>query len=81
MSEGGSWKGLLCSFIGSTITNIPSVNLGVQPNANDDAELSNWSRSFLKLCIYLFSVDCICKCVCGVFPEVFTCVHLDSLRS
>lgn len=37
MSEGGSWKGLLCSFIGSTITNIPSVNLAVQHNTNDDA--------------------------------------------
>lgn len=29
VSEGGSWKGLQCSFIGSTITNIPSVNLAV----------------------------------------------------
>lgn len=37
MSEGGSWKGLLCSFIGSTIKNIPSVNLAVQHNTNDDA--------------------------------------------
>lgn len=29
VSEGGSWKGLLCSFIGSTITTIPSANLAV----------------------------------------------------
>lgn len=30
VSEGGSWKGLLCSFIGSTITTIPSASLAVQ---------------------------------------------------
>lgn len=35
MSEGGSWKGLLRSFIGSTITTIPSTNLAVQHYTSD----------------------------------------------
>lgn len=63
VSEGGSWKGLLCSFIGSTITNIPSVNLAVQHNTNDDALA-------LELRHFFFGV-----CMCGVFEEVFTAVH------
>lgn len=54
MSEGGSWKGLLCSFIGSTIKNIPSVNLAVQHNTNDDA---------LALEPFYFFWCCTCVCL------------------
>lgn len=36
MSEGGSWKGLLCIFIGSTITTIPTANLAVPHYASGD---------------------------------------------
>lgn len=46
VTEGGSWKGLLCSFIGSTITNIPSVNLAVQHNTDDDALAPELSQTF-----------------------------------
>lgn len=82
VSEGGSWKGLLCSFIGSTITNIPSVNLAVQHNTNDDA-LALELRLFILF--YFFGV-CMRACMCGVFEEVFTAVHgymqlLESLHS
>lgn len=58
VSEGGSWKGLLCSFIGSTITNIPSVNLAVQHNTNDDAlapELRQFFFFFLYACVYVWT--------------------------
>lgn len=54
VSEGGSWKGLLCSFIGSTIKNIPSVNLAVQHNTNDDA---------LALEPFYFFWCCTCVCL------------------
>lgn len=71
MSEGGSWKGLLCSFIGSTITNIPSVNLAVQHNTNDDALALELGQTFFIFLVFL----CVCVCVCGVFEEVFTAVR------
>lgn len=38
VSEGGSWKGLLCIFIGSTITTIPTANLAV-PHCTSGDEL------------------------------------------
>lgn len=69
VSEGGSWKGLLCSFIGSTITNIPSVNLAVQHNTNDDA-LAPELRQFF----FFFGVS-MRVCMCGLFEEVFTAAH------
>lgn len=34
--EGGSWKGLLCSFIGSTVTTVPTANLAVLHHASAD---------------------------------------------
>ena len=76
MSEGGSWKGLLCTFIGSTITNIPSVNLAVQHNTDhhgdddddDDALALELGRTF-----YFFGV-CTHVCVC-----VHSCVSLHTL--
>lgn len=33
VSEGGSWKGLLCSFIGSTATTVATANLAVLHHA------------------------------------------------
>lgn len=65
MSEGGSWKGLLCSFIGSTITNIPSVNLAVQHNTNDDALALELGQTFF---IFFGMHVCVCS-------GVFTAVH------
>lgn len=44
MSEGGSWKGLLCIFIGSTITTIPTANLAV-PHYTSGDELVLEQRS------------------------------------
>lgn len=66
MSEGGSWKGLLCSFIGSTITNIPSVNLAVQHNTNDDALALELGQTFFIFLVF------VCTCV---FEGVFTAVR------
>lgn len=62
VSEGGSWKGLLCSFIGSTITNIPSVNLAVQHNTNDDALALE-----LRLFILFYFLVFVCVRVCVEF--------------
>lgn len=36
VSEGGSWKGLLCIFIGSTITTIPTANVAVPHYTSGD---------------------------------------------
>lgn len=58
MSEGGSWKGLLCIFIGSTITNIPSVNLAVQHNTNDDALVLELRQALF----FLVFVECLKRC-------------------
>lgn len=44
VSEGGSWKGLLCIFIGSTITTIPTANLAV-PHYTSGDELVLEQRS------------------------------------
>lgn len=60
MSEGGSWKGLLCSFIGSTITNIPSVNLAVQHNTNDDALTLELGQTFFFLGVHVRAPMCVC---------------------
>lgn len=64
MSEGGSWKGLLCSFIGSTITNIPSVNLAVQHNTNDDALVLELGQAlFFRVCTHVcVCVECLKRC-------------------
>lgn len=59
MSEGGSWKGLLCSFIGSTITNIPSVNLAVQHNTDDDALVLELGQYF-GVCVRVRALVCVC---------------------
>lgn len=47
VSEGGSWKGLLCSFIGSTITTIPSANLAVQHCTSNAGFLSELRPGFV----------------------------------
>lgn len=64
MSEGGSWKGLLCSFIGSTITNIPSVNLAVQHNTTDDALVLELRQAlFFRVCMHVcVFVECLKRC-------------------
>lgn len=64
MSEGGSWKGLQCSFIGSTITNISSVNWAVQHNINDDARVLDWVQLLLlpsvgtHTCVFMIVRSC-----------------------